>query len=164
MSKQKWPHIDDPVALGKRLREAREQKGLSQRDLAFPGCTAVYICRIEHGDRVPSLQVIVELARRLYVSKEYLALGPEVSETLPYRLLAKVDHLFQLAFNGASPDYLGFLETQLDALIARAELEVTRLQQIAEMRASLTDSVESKAITEGEAEVLLERRIAELDA
>ena len=58
-----------------RLKEARLAAGLSQRELSFPGCTAVYICRIERGDRVPSLQVLRELARRLGVDEDYLATG-----------------------------------------------------------------------------------------
>lgn len=49
--------------------------GLSQRALAFEECTAAYISRIEVGDRVPSLQLLRELARRLDVSPEYLATG-----------------------------------------------------------------------------------------
>ena len=75
MSKRGWPHVDDPVAVGRRLKEARLAAQMSQRELSFPGCTAVYICRIERGDRVPSLQVLRELARRLGVDEDYLATG-----------------------------------------------------------------------------------------
>ena len=71
------PHVDDPLAAGRRLVHAREEKGLSQRDLAFPGCSAAYISRIERGERVPSLQVLRELARRCGVSEAYLAWGNE---------------------------------------------------------------------------------------
>ena len=63
MSKRGWPHVDDPVSVGRRLKDARLAVGMSQRELAFQGCTAVYICRIERGDRVPSLQVLRELAQ-----------------------------------------------------------------------------------------------------
>jgi tetratricopeptide (TPR) repeat protein len=77
MSKRGWPHVDDPVSVGRRLKDARLAAQMSQRELAFPGCTAVYICRIERGDRVPSLQVLRELARRVGVSEEYLARGSE---------------------------------------------------------------------------------------
>jgi tetratricopeptide (TPR) repeat protein len=70
-------HVDDPRRLGRRLREARLRAGLSQRDLAFPGCTNAYISRIESGNRIPSLQVIHEFARRLEVSPQYLATGVE---------------------------------------------------------------------------------------
>jgi tetratricopeptide (TPR) repeat protein len=70
-------HVDDPRAVGQRVRAAREEAGLSQRQLAFPGCTAAYISRIEAGARVPSLQLIHEFARRLGVSPEFLATGVE---------------------------------------------------------------------------------------
>jgi tetratricopeptide (TPR) repeat protein len=70
-------HVDDPRAVGQRIRAAREEAGLSQRQLAFTGCTAAYISRIEAGARVPSLQLIHEFARRLRVSPEFLATGVE---------------------------------------------------------------------------------------
>ena len=68
-------HIDDPAKVGQRVRAAREAAGLTQRQLAFPGCTNAYISRVEAGMRIPSLQVIREFARRLRVSSEYLATG-----------------------------------------------------------------------------------------
>lgn len=71
------PHYDDPARVGMRLHEAREAARLSQRELAFPGCSAAYISRIERGERVPSLQVLRELARRVGVSEQALAIGRE---------------------------------------------------------------------------------------
>jgi transcriptional regulator with XRE-family HTH domain len=73
----RMPHYDDPAAVGRRVYEARETAGLSQRELAFPGCSAAYISRIERGERVPSLQVMRELARRTGVTEEQLAFGRE---------------------------------------------------------------------------------------
>jgi tetratricopeptide (TPR) repeat protein len=63
--------------VGRRLREARERAGLSQRQLAFPGCTPAYISRIEAGKRIPSLQLLRELGRRVGASADYLATGVE---------------------------------------------------------------------------------------
>src|ERR671925_379819 len=40
IKRERIPHVDDPVAVGKRLVQAREGAGLSQRDLAFPGRSA----------------------------------------------------------------------------------------------------------------------------
>jgi len=71
------PHYDDPAAVGLRVYEAREAAGLSQRELAFPGCSSAYISRIERGERIPSLQVMRELARRTGVSEQALAFGRE---------------------------------------------------------------------------------------
>src|SRR6266446_3341041 len=79
MPKQKSTHVDDPTAVGKRLREARERAGYSQRDLAFTGCSAAYISRIEAGARIPSLQLLRELGRRLDVSADFLATGDDLA-------------------------------------------------------------------------------------
>lgn len=77
MSRKKSTHVDDPVAVGQRLREARERAGLSQRALAFDGCSAAYISRVESGGRIPSPTVLRELADRLSVSESWLARGKE---------------------------------------------------------------------------------------
>jgi tetratricopeptide (TPR) repeat protein len=57
------------------LKDARERAGLSQRQLSFSGCSPAYISRIESGDRIPSLQLLRELGKRLGVSEDYLATG-----------------------------------------------------------------------------------------
>ena len=77
LKRPRTPHYDDPVAVGRRLHEARETAGISQRELAFPGCSAAYISRIERGERIPSLRVIRELARRIGVTESSLAYGRE---------------------------------------------------------------------------------------
>jgi tetratricopeptide (TPR) repeat protein len=77
MPRRKSTHVDDPVEVGRRLREARERAGLSQRQLSFPGCSPAYISRIEAGDRIPSLQLLREMGKRLGVSEDYLATGTE---------------------------------------------------------------------------------------
>lgn len=73
--RRKLTHVDDPKAVGKRVRAARTAAGLTQRQLAFPGCTAAYISLIEAGTRVPSYQILREFGRRLGVWAEYLATG-----------------------------------------------------------------------------------------
>jgi transcriptional regulator with XRE-family HTH domain len=75
--RERIPHYDDAVEVGRRLNSARQTAGLSQRELAFPGCSAAYISRIERGERVPSLQVMRELARRIGVTESELAYGRE---------------------------------------------------------------------------------------
>jgi len=73
-------HIDDQAAVGARLREARLRAGLSQRALAFDGCSYAYISRIEAGQRIPSMQVLQEFGRRLGVSATYLAVGTDAPD------------------------------------------------------------------------------------
>jgi tetratricopeptide (TPR) repeat protein len=52
---------------------------MSQRQLAFPGCSAAYISRIEAGKRIASERILRELARRLDVREEYLATGSQIT-------------------------------------------------------------------------------------
>jgi tetratricopeptide (TPR) repeat protein len=80
MPRLKGSHVDDPRQVGQRLHEARLGKGLTQRALAFPGCTPAYISRIEAGERIPSYQLLRELGRRLGISASYLATGTEEEE------------------------------------------------------------------------------------
>ena len=68
-------HVDDPVAVGGRIREARTAAGLKQRDLTFEGCTPAYLSRVEAGQRIPSLQILTRLAERLGTTAEFLARG-----------------------------------------------------------------------------------------
>jgi transcriptional regulator with XRE-family HTH domain len=87
--RERIPHVDDAVAVGTRLREAREAAGLSQRELAFAGCSAAYISRIERGERIPSLQVLRELSQRCDVSETQLAWGrDEIDEAVARQLRA----------------------------------------------------------------------------
>jgi len=80
-------HVDDPIAVGRRLKDARLAAGLSQRALSMPGCSSAYISRLEAGDRVPSLQLLRKLAPKLGVDEEYLARGVARVEQAPPELV-----------------------------------------------------------------------------
>lgn len=80
-------HVDDAVSVGTRLREARERAGLSQRQLAFEGCSPAYISRLEAGQRVPSLQLLRKIAARLGVDESYLATGVRAPRSRPQILV-----------------------------------------------------------------------------
>ena len=58
---------------GQRLRRLREERGLSQRDVAGDVVNPSYISLLESGSRVPTLEVVVRLAQVLGVSIEDLA-------------------------------------------------------------------------------------------
>lgn len=80
-------HVDDAGAAGRRLKEARLAAGLSQRQLAFPGCSAAYISRLEAGQRVSSLQLLRKIAAKLSVDEEYLATGISRERPRPAELV-----------------------------------------------------------------------------
>ena len=75
MPRQKSDHVDSAAGLARRLREARERAGLSQRALARGICTAAYVSRLEKGERIPSLQLLRRLASRLGADADELASG-----------------------------------------------------------------------------------------
>ncbi len=81
MEYQKTLHVDDPIAVGRRLRDARIAAGLNQRELAAGACSAGYISRVELGDRIPSLQLLRVLGKRLGVSADFLATGQNGTES-----------------------------------------------------------------------------------
>src|SRR5437588_11727925 len=75
MPRQKSDHVDSAAALAERLRKARERAGLSQRALARGICTPAYVSRLEKGERIPSLQLLRQLADRLGADADELASG-----------------------------------------------------------------------------------------
>lgn len=67
--------------IGKRVKELRMKKGLSQQELGNAiGVTKVSICGYENGTRLPNLEKLVKLAEVLESTTDYL-LGREVSIT-----------------------------------------------------------------------------------
>ena len=113
-------HVDDAAAAGLRLKEARIAAGLSQRQLAFPGCSAAYISRLEAGHRVASLQLLRKIAAKLGVDEEFLATGiarehPRPAELVEADVALRLDDL-----DGARDHYERALKTSADPR-ARAE-------------------------------------------
>src|SRR3970282_919762 len=81
MARQTTTHVDSAEGVARRLRSAREAAGLSQSALSFPGCSTGYVSRIQAGQRVPSLQVLRELAAQLGISEAWLARGADDEES-----------------------------------------------------------------------------------
>jgi tetratricopeptide (TPR) repeat protein len=128
MPRRPSSHVDHPAAVGRRLRNAREAAGLTQRELSFEGCTAAYVSRIEAGARVPSLQILREFGKRLGVSADYLATGNADGTDLSSELLEaevalrlgdeqRATELYEAARDGADSP----------AAVARAQLGLGRL-------------------------------------
>lgn len=64
--------------IGKRVRELRIEKGMSQQELGNAiGITKVSICGYENGTRIPNLEKLIKLAEVLETTADYL-LGREV--------------------------------------------------------------------------------------
>lgn len=70
------------VDFGRKLRELRKQKNLTQKQLAaLIGVKNSIISFYEVGDRIPSPEIIIKLAAALNVTSDYL-LGIQKNETI----------------------------------------------------------------------------------
>ncbi|MFE6973058.1 helix-turn-helix domain-containing protein [Streptomyces sp. NPDC057682] len=65
----------DPVAIGRRVKKLRKERGLTQRQLAEPEYTAAYVSTLEAGKVRPSEAALRHIADRLGVAGEELATG-----------------------------------------------------------------------------------------
>ena len=69
------------VEIGKRLRRLRLQKGSTQKELAAKvrgGLDYTYIGKIERGEQLPSLKILIKISEALSVPVGYFFLGEAV--------------------------------------------------------------------------------------
>lgn len=71
---------DDSGDLGERMRAVREERRLSQTELARDDLSPSYLSLIESGKRTPSDSVLLRLAERLDVSAHFLRHGSAAPE------------------------------------------------------------------------------------
>ena len=135
MPRQKSTHVDDPLEVGRRLREAREAAAVSQRQLAFPGCSPAYISRIEAGGRIPSLQILRELGARLGVDADYLATGSADADS------AILDAEIALRLQELDQAELGLDAALEDATGKRRVRVLTGLGEVAYRRGDVEEAI-----------------------
>ncbi len=120
--------------VGQRIREAREKKGWTQRQLAYalPGqADGPTISRWERGGVLPQTDTLEALAKALDVDVSYfLAPEPEREDT--------TDLLDVLAQPDGSKSQLDRIEAKLDDLLSRPTLE----EATEFLRVELTDALE----------------------
>lgn len=98
--------FDPGSALGPRLRQVREERGLSVRELARRvGCSASLISQVERGISTPSAGMIYALAVELSASLDYLFDAMPSSDGRPSRT-ASTPHGIQPADASVRPGSL----------------------------------------------------------
>jgi transcriptional regulator with XRE-family HTH domain len=98
--------------LGQKIRELREEKDLSLRELARKlGVTAAFLSDIELGRRYPSDKVLSDMAKELGTSLENLRSHDTRAPVDDLRRLASSNPLYGIAFRkvidkGITPEQL----------------------------------------------------------
>jgi transcriptional regulator with XRE-family HTH domain len=91
--------MSDPIntkAIGRRLRNAREQRGLAQQQLAEKaGCSVETASRIERGVISPTFETVGRMARVLGLSLDALVDGGAPTRTSARRSLQRVIRLLE---------------------------------------------------------------------
>ena len=71
----------DTKACGRRIKELRHHRGITQEELAkVMNITDVHLRRLESGIRGPSIELLIEFASYFQVSLDYLIIGKESRE------------------------------------------------------------------------------------
>jgi tetratricopeptide (TPR) repeat protein len=102
----------DPAILGRRLRNARVAKGLTQTEAAGGHASTAYISRIEAGQRRPDLKLLGQLAERLDTTVEELLVG--ITRDRRSELQLELDYAELSLTSGSAEDAL----TRADAILA----------------------------------------------
>lgn len=127
MGRARPTHVPDPKALGARLRTLREARGLSLRQIAFAGCSPSYLSRVESGDRVASLTILAELARRLGTTIEEL-LGRSIDGRISEGDLAAAEVAARMGTPSADDDIESLLAGARSLGDLRAESRLLEYQ------------------------------------
>ena len=70
----------DSAGIGKRVREARREKKVTQEDLAeMCGCTPTHICNIENGKIGVSLELLFKISVLLEKSMDYFVMDHDIA-------------------------------------------------------------------------------------
>ena len=95
-SRRKGPDMYfDPKEFGKRMKEARNRKGLTQERLAeILGVDRLHVNRLEKGAKACSVDLLIDISQLLDVSTDYLLKGtPVISSDARVRMLSALTEL-----------------------------------------------------------------------
>lgn len=103
----------DKVELGKRLREARVQKGYTQEQLSeIAEIGIMYLGEIERGVKMPSMKIFCKIVEALDISADYV-LRYEITSGKNF-----VDNELSKKLEGLTPKQKKTINDLVDAYIA----------------------------------------------
>ncbi len=104
-------------AIGKRIRDAREAKGLTQGQLGeklSKPLTATAISLYEKGGRAVALDVLTEIANILNVPQEFLIKGTREAPSIKVALRADKDLVNNPKAIGQIEDFINYIKDRAD--------------------------------------------------
>jgi transcriptional regulator with XRE-family HTH domain len=108
------PKGEPKMVICDRLRELRESKNLSQRDIEKrTGLLCCYISRVENGHTVPAIETLEKLARALEVPLYQLFYNGDKPPQLPNLLKRKTSEEIAWGSSGKDAIYLHKLRKRL---------------------------------------------------
>ena len=106
----------DRKAFGKRLNQARKERGLTGDKLAeLCNINATYLRQIEGGTKVPSMPIFISLCNELKVSPNFL-----LKDTLADNEYSDISELVDL-LNAASPSQIRLVSAMIKAALETVE-------------------------------------------
>lgn len=110
----------DRVATGIRIRERRELVGMTRKQLAEQlDRTELFCEEVEKGNKVVSVETLLEIARLLHLSLDYMLLGQEYAGKGEQRV-EKLERIFALV-QACPEEKMDYLE-QLIRIFLMAQL------------------------------------------
>ena len=86
--------IVDYIALGERIRQRRQQLGLSQQDTAEKlNLSVSFFSRVERGEKVASLETLIRITNLFGFSLDFLLLE-SLDKSVPENLQAELAQIF----------------------------------------------------------------------
>jgi transcriptional regulator with XRE-family HTH domain len=123
------------MVIGKRLRQLREERSLSQGDIEKrTGLLRCYISRVENGHTVPSLETLEKLAAALQIPLYHLFYEGDVPPPLPN--LSERYSTEELARDSEQEEELKFMEKVKQLLSRISERDRQLLLYVAQKLAS----------------------------
>ena len=85
----------DPKEFGKRMKGARNRKGLTEgREADVLGVDRLHVNRLEKGAKACSIDLLIDISQLLDVSTDYLLKGtPVISSDVRVRMLSALTEL-----------------------------------------------------------------------
>lgn len=121
--------VEDWRLLGRRIKNLRMQRGLSQDALAEPEYSAAYISQIEHGKRRASDSALSHLASRLGVTLEQMVSGRDPEDDLRMEIAAQ--QAVAAIHEGRVQEALASLEETLADALSVRHARVVKLAEAA---------------------------------